>query len=616
MKKFATVLVFLTAVSLFWGSAQTDTSHPRLFLRSGEDKILLENISRDTTWSRMHRAIVAECDTICLEEPMERILEGPRLHAVSCEVLRRVLFLSYAYRTTGDVRYAERAEREMLHICDFTDWNPSHFLDVAEMSTALGIGYDWLYGWLSDESKARIVEAIITKGLDPSEDARYNPVFTTRPSRTCNWGQVCNGGLAVASIAIHTENPEQASRIIERSRELMMLPMNAEYPPEGCYPEGFGYWAFGTQYNILFISAMEKYFGAQSVSQYKVVPGFIESGNYSQQLITPSLRTFGYSDNSTRIYLEPAVMWFNTVKEDPKMYFMQKRLFDKFDLTHSYVKTIKNRLIPMMLVWGVGTGDAPLVSLDRAEEPRDLFYLGQGENDVCVMRNSWRPDAAYLGFKSGRVNNPHGHMDIGSFYYETDGVRWSLDLGSDHYGDIAKAHINMFNMKQDSPRWTVLTKYNNFAHSTTGPEGVYQIVDAQCHIDSIACKRRFKSVSSDLTGVYAGKLEKLVRTVSLRGRCAEITDIAHGTDEILPMNWTMITEAVSMQRRGASLVLRSQDGRTLKMRVKCSSEFECSLEPMRQRCDFENPSDGIFRLTIKYNVAPGKDSRIRVRLKP
>ena len=65
------------------------------------------------------------------------------------ENLRRILFLGFAYRMTGEKRYSDRAEAEMLKAASFSDWNPSHFLDVAEMTAALAIGYDWLYPKLS-----------------------------------------------------------------------------------------------------------------------------------------------------------------------------------------------------------------------------------------------------------------------------------------------------------------------------------------------------------------------------------------------------------------------------------------------------------------------------------
>ena len=53
--------------------------------------------------------------------------------------------LSYGYRMTKDPAILKRAELELLAISKFSDWNPSHFLDVAEMTMAAAIGYDWLY---------------------------------------------------------------------------------------------------------------------------------------------------------------------------------------------------------------------------------------------------------------------------------------------------------------------------------------------------------------------------------------------------------------------------------------------------------------------------------------
>jgi hypothetical protein len=33
------------------------------------------------------------------------------------------------------------------------------------------------------------------------------------------------------------------------------------YQPDGAYPEGYGYCGYGTKFNILFLSAMEKIYG-------------------------------------------------------------------------------------------------------------------------------------------------------------------------------------------------------------------------------------------------------------------------------------------------------------------------------------------------------------------
>src|ERR1700730_3640964 len=106
--------------------------------------------------------------------PIERIQIGRRLLDKSREALRRLFFLSYAHRMTQQQKYLQRAERELLAISAFSDWNPSHFLDVAEMTMAVSIGYDWLYNNLSADSRAIIKEAILKKGIEPSLDPKNN----------------------------------------------------------------------------------------------------------------------------------------------------------------------------------------------------------------------------------------------------------------------------------------------------------------------------------------------------------------------------------------------------------------------------------------------------------
>ena len=31
------------------------------------------------------------------------------------------------------------------------------------------------------------------------------------------------------------------------------------YAPDGAYPEGIGYWDYGTSFNVMFLSAIEKF---------------------------------------------------------------------------------------------------------------------------------------------------------------------------------------------------------------------------------------------------------------------------------------------------------------------------------------------------------------------
>lgn len=47
------------------------------------------------------------------------------------------------------------------------------------------------------------------------------------------------------------------------------------YGPDGGYPEGFGYWGYGTSFQVMLIAALESAFGTDNgLSQ---TPGFMES---------------------------------------------------------------------------------------------------------------------------------------------------------------------------------------------------------------------------------------------------------------------------------------------------------------------------------------------------
>ena len=70
-------------------------------LFKGEEDAIKKTVAADTTWQKLQRAIFTECDTLLGRPPVERIQIGRRLLDKSREALRRVFFLSYAYRMTN-----------------------------------------------------------------------------------------------------------------------------------------------------------------------------------------------------------------------------------------------------------------------------------------------------------------------------------------------------------------------------------------------------------------------------------------------------------------------------------------------------------------------------------
>ena len=236
MKKLLTLIAVLLTVSATANQALDYSKlaqHPRLILKEGDIEAVKQKIESDQPLCILHNIIERRTNEYLTAEPTKYRKVGKRLLGRCRAVLERVCYCSYMYLVSGDEIYARRAEKEMLAAADFVSWNPSHFLDVGEMVTALAIGYDWLYDWLSPESRKIIEDAIIVKGLRTSGKKRWW-------SKTHNnWNQVCNGGLVMGALAVYERIPEEAQAIIAEALKNNPIAQK-EYGPDGVYPEGFG----------------------------------------------------------------------------------------------------------------------------------------------------------------------------------------------------------------------------------------------------------------------------------------------------------------------------------------------------------------------------------------
>ncbi len=172
--------------------------HPRILLLRGEEAAIRNTIATDDIWKKTDLFILSSCDRMLEKPPVERVLIGRRLLDKSREALKRIFFLSYAWRMTSQQKYFDRAVKEMTAVSSFADWNPSHFLDVAEMTMAVSIGYDWLYERLPEETRDFIMKAIIEKGLNPS----LKPENSGWVNVSHNWNQVCNAGMTYGALAV------------------------------------------------------------------------------------------------------------------------------------------------------------------------------------------------------------------------------------------------------------------------------------------------------------------------------------------------------------------------------------------------------------------------------
>lgn len=589
--------------------AAAPQSHPRLFFNEKDTAAVKRTVRSDPLLKKAWSQVTHVAGILEDREPVRRKKIGRRLLGVSRECLKRVTHLAMAYRLTGDRRCLKRVEKEMLAAAAFTDWNPSHFLDVAEMTAALAIGYDWVYNGLDPKARRKIRDAILEKGLKTSLKGGWW-VKTTN-----NWNQVCHGGLVLGALAVLEDEPDLAATIIARAINNVPRAMH-EYAPDGAYPEGPGYWKYGTTYNVVLLAALESVLGTDfGLSD---AAGFMESANYYLHVTGPSRQFFNYSDCGRGDGgPTPAMYWFAAKTDNRKLLFLEKDKLERF-LTRA--RGSADRLFPLLLVWSDG--------FDGIGPPAERHWKGGGATPVAFHRTGWSAEATFVGIKGGSPGTNHAHMDIGTFVVDALGVRWAEDLGSQSYHSLESKGINLWNKRQNSERWTVF-RLNNHSHNTLVVDGGLQLVKGHGTITDFSPDSGMPHTTVDLGPVYADRLAGAQRGAALPGDGSVLIqdEIAAGKKEVA-VRWGMVTKA-AVDMVNARTAILSRDKRILTLRVLSPEEarlelFETAKPPAKHDAPNRNTRMVGFNVRLEKNAGktlavhliPGNKSPASPAVKP
>lgn len=574
--------------------------HPRLLITTNDLALLRAAAPINGETAAIEDRVIVAART-ALDKPLLNYeKQGKRLLAVSREALRRIGLWSFAYRLRPEKAFADRAEKEMLNLAAFKDWNPSHFLDTAEMTAALAIGYDWLFDVMSVSNRATIRQAIAEKGIDPALEpkARWNGWQRTEN----NWNQVCFGGLALGALAIAEDEPTRAREMLERARTNNVMGLKP-YAPDGIYPEGPGYWSYGTSYQVLLLSALESALGTDW--NLSATTGFLPSAAALVEQTGPTGRAFNFSDGGDGVAFRAALFWFAQKLNRPDLVYFQQQLLQQ-RLADKGRELPEEFMLPLLAKW--------TANLPKTIPPPTLplAWHGDGLNPVGVFRSSWTDsNALFVAFKGGSARVNHGHMDAGSFVLEADGVRWACDLGAQDYLSIESKGWDLFKRTQDSDRWRVY-RLNNFSHSTLTLGGQLHNMAGDARITEFTTN----SAVVNLTAVFAGQADQVTRRFSIgEDRSVLIRDEISGAKPGLAVRWQMVTRA-EVRSGGASAKLTSE-GRTLGAKVISPSgaSFEVTnAQPPDDGVNQPNPNTRI--LVVKATVPASGKLTFAILLQP
>jgi len=526
--------------------------HPRLMLTDARLRELKDRYAQDKLLQRYVKEVLDESDGLLDATPLRyEIPDGLRLLSVSRECLRRVSTLALAYRWTEDQRYARGALRDLRAVCAFQDWNPRHFLDTAEMTTAVALGYDWLCKTLDDDSRKTLHDAIIRLGLEPGRQA-YEEKKYGFPRADNNWNQVCNLGMSVGALAVADTDPDLAAAILAGAIKSLPIAMK-HYAPDGVWMEGPGYWNYATSYTCYGIAALDTALGKDlGVSAYL---GFSESGFFPIYGTGPTGRYLCYADAGMLSRRGPQACLFLLAAQ-----------FKRPEFSDSEHEILRGRKASALhVIWyQPPSGQTWKRELDR-------YFAGPVE--VVVMRSAWDdPDALWIGAKAGFNQVPHGHLDLGNFELEALGVRWAIDLGADDYN-----MPGYWDAREGGKRWSYY-RLNSQSHNICTLDGKDQPAAGTSRIVRWHSDPDAGAAVVDLTKAYANVTRAARGVQLLRKERAILIQDEFTFPSPRDVVWGMTTAAeIRVQDDGSAML--TQNGKRLLARVlmPAGSRFKASL---------------------------------------
>ncbi len=560
--------------------------HPRLLLTDERLADLKARAETDEVLAQAVADVLADADRhMKRRRPVYKKI-GPRLLRVSRDVLDRVYALGLAWRWTGQERYARRLTADLKAVCAFEDWNPSHFLDTAEMAHAVGVGYDWLHDDLSEADRVAIRRRLVRLGLEPGRRGHRRKAWWTR--NDFNWNQVCNGGLAIGALAVAEDEGQRARYLVGRAVELLPIAL-ATYDPDGAWPEGPGYWSYATRYTAYALSAMETALGTDfGLGDGK---GLAETALFPLHLVGPTDLLFNYADDGepARLGPRPELLYLAHRHNLPAPARLERRLLGQHGARAHDV------------IWYL---PAPT---DRSTPVRDRRF--RGRVPVAVFRSAWDdPNALFLGIKGGDNQANHGHLDLGSFVFDARGVRWACELGRDNYnlpgywqGDTSAGR-----------RWTYY-RLNSLSHNLVLLDGANQDVHAKAEMIAFRSTPAGGRAVIDLTEAYRPKASRALRGAALLGgrRAVEIRDELT-LAEPAEVTWGMTTRA-KIDIAGPVATL-TQAGQSLTARILAPTGATFATASAHRKPP-ENPNRGYRRLTVPLGTRQGQVT-LRILLAP
>lgn len=523
--------------------------HPRILIKNDEVSALKDKIDKNADMRNVFYSVKKASDTYFEKEPQPRNMVGIRLFSSCYEVRTRLFDLCTVYLLTGDEKYAERAWLEMENALNWSDWNVKvHFLDAGKLVSGMAYAYDTLYHYLTPERKQFFIEKIQEKFLDYAVGvytgtSGYNAMVYNHVS--CNWGAVISSSMLMLAMTLIDEDVE-GSLLNEKCKYLASNALQTfehiitAMAPEGTWGEGIGYFEYVQQALGWTIETLDNTTGKDY--NFMSAQGVEEFSEFMMNMSTTNgIYNYGSPPTTISSYMSPTAFIFSNLYENGTM-----KSYDDYRRAMSI-----SSFLPEYLLF---YDPAYVAESNAADLPLDKLYHSAG---LASVRSAWMDeDSLYLGVTTAGRDN--AHADKGAFMFESQGVRWVVDVG-----------------RNGSDEMEIVHRTENESTVVINPDAddLGQDINFNGEITKFESRDKGAIVVCDLSSPY----EKWVNNYERGFLVSDDRNTLVVRDEIelkelSDIKWHAITEAkIEISADGKSALMK-QDGKVLEITGYCNAE--------------------------------------------
>jgi len=574
-------------------------SHPRLYATKETFDAIKREIATSDTKAKWAADIIARADDY-LNKPLwdyEGMDNKENIIIIGDYFIPFVDDCAFAYKITGDTRYAERVARELENMADIPSYAPTKsMLYVTRLVMAMAKAYDWTYEYLTPEIRAKVEDAIVNK-MFPYLIEDYHDINVTRGYAWAqakmgdNWNVICNNAAIQSAIAI-CDKPgyEKACEQILDEAVISIEKTFNMLAPDGAWYEGPAYWT-ATSDNIAWtITCFETATGDDY--GFSDVPGIDGAGYFLAYMRGEDYGFFNYNMggdfNSYNPYAPSLVseIFYSELYNDPALLAEYVSIKRNLDAPGTWEDLVYTR--------------ADVDSLPSKELPLDKYFAS---SEVVTMRNTWAQDDTmfFAGLQSGQNDCPNSQLDVGTFVIDAYGTRFISDLGIENYN--LAGYYEKYRLRAEGNNCILINPDTNF--NDQNPE-------AYCYIDEFDSNDISAYAITDMTDAYPGKATSIKRGMKMtNNRTALVLQDEIRCPEPSEIYWGAHTRA-NVEIVDDKTVILERDGLLMEAKILGEDGTFSTMEaaPIPGKT-FEWPgqtvNEGVTKLTVHFENVESVD---------